>query len=102
MTLLLREIGRFLIEASAWIVAAIVVAAGPALLVRSLAGHLGWRRLLGVAFVGAAVVAALAVRLSLPLAWAPSIGGRPLPVAWSVAGAIAGTGWAVRPKREPR
>ncbi len=102
MTLLLREVGRFLLEAAIWIGAATLIAAGPMVLMRVLAKDISWRRLLGYAFVGAVVVAALAVRLSLPLAWAPAIGGRPLPVAWSLAGAIGATWWAVRPMQEIR
>ena len=89
MTLLLREVGRFLVEGAAWIGLVTLVAAGPALIAEPLARRSTFRRLLGLGFVGAAVAAALAVRFSLPLAWAPLIGGRPLPVAWSLTGAAA-------------
>lgn len=89
MTLLLREIGRFLLEATAWIGLEILIATVPVLIGGAAAARVTRLRLLGVAFAGGVVGAALAVRFSLPLAWAPAVGGRPLPVAWSAAGALA-------------
>ncbi len=88
MTLLLREVGRFLGEAIAWIGLELVIAAT----VGMITGHLlqiDRVRIIGISFLGTAVAAALAVRLSVPLAWAPIVGGRPLPVMWSGLGAIA-------------
>ncbi len=88
MTLLLREVGRFLGGAIAWIGLELVIAA----IVGMIAGHLlqiDRLRIIGISFLGAASAAALAIRLSLPLAWAPIVGGRPLPVMWSGLGAIA-------------
>ncbi len=88
MTLLLRELGRFLGGAIAWIGVELVIAAT----IGMIAGHLSQLdrvRVIGISFLGTAVAAALAVRLSVPLAWAPIVGGRPLPVMWSGLGAIA-------------
>ncbi len=88
MTLLLREVGRFLGGAIAWIGLELVIAA----IVGIIAGRLlqiDRLRIIGISFLGAASAAALAIRLSLPLAWAPIVGGRPLPVMWSGLGAIA-------------
>ncbi len=88
MTLLLREAGRFLGGAIAWIGLELVIAA----IVGMIAGHLlqiDRLRIIGISFLGVASAAALAIRLSLPLAWAPIVGGRPLPVMWSGLGAVA-------------
>lgn len=88
MTLLLREMARFLGGAIAWIGIELAIAAA----IGTIAGvllQLDRVRTTGIGFVGAAVAAALAVRLAVPLAWAPIVGGRPLPVMWSSLGAIA-------------
>ena len=88
MTLLLRELGRFLGGAIAWIGLQLVIAG----IVGMITGHLlqfDRVRIIGISFLGTALTAALVVRLSLPLAWAPIVGGRPLPVMWSGLGAIA-------------
>lgn len=95
MTLLLREVGRFLAEAAAWIGLELLIAATPAIIAEPLSRRADRRRLFGFAFVGGVVAAALAVRFSLPFAWAPAIGGRPLPVAWSLAGALMAVGAAI-------
>ncbi len=89
MTLLLREVGRFVFESALWIgaLAAVTAAAvGPVIALGQMAMR---RRVAGLALIGAAVVASLAHRFDLPMAWAPQIGGRPLPIAWAAAGAIA-------------
>ncbi len=99
MTLLLREVARFLVEAAVWVGLQGAVAAGPAWVAARLGTAISAHRLLGYAFIGGAVAAALTVRLSLPMAWAPDVGGRPLPLAWSLAGAVIGTGLAVRAVR---
>ena len=88
MTLLLREVGRFLVGAVAWIGFELVIAAAVSM-IAGLALQLDRVRTIGIGFLGAAVTAALAVRLAVPLAWAPIVGGRPLPVVWSSLGAIA-------------
>ncbi|MCH7584928.1 MAG: hypothetical protein IH941_07190 [Acidobacteria bacterium] len=88
MTLLLREVGRFLGGAIAWVGLELVIAAT----VGMIAGHLlqlDRVRTVGFCFLGGVLAAALAMRLSVPLAWAPIVGGRPLPVVWSGLGAVA-------------
>lgn len=99
MTLLLREVARFLVGAVAWIgielAIATTVIAGMGLLLRP-----DRVRTVGVGFVGAIVVAAVAVRFDAPLAWAPAVGGRPLPVVWSVLGAIASVAVTVAARRK--
>jgi hypothetical protein len=98
VTLLLREVARFLVGAVAWIgielAIATTVTAVTGLLLRP-----DRVRTVGVGFVGAIVVAGLAVRLDAPLAWAPGVGGRPLPVVWSLLGAIASVAVTVAAKR---
>ena len=89
VTLLLREVGRFILESLLWIgVLAAVTGAmvGPAIALGQASRP---TRIMGTALVGAAVVASLAHRLDLPLAWAPQIGGRTLPIVWAAAGAMA-------------
>lgn len=87
MTLLLREVGGFLAGATAWVglelAMAAVVATPGALVLQT-----GRVRSLGAGFLGAVMGASLAVRFGAPLAWAPIIGGRLLPVMWSIAGAV--------------
>ena len=87
MTLLLREVGRFLIGAVAWIGFELVIAAAVSMIAGALL-QLDRVRTIGISFLGAAVAAALAVRLAAPLAWAPIVGGHSLPVMWSSLGAI--------------
>ncbi len=87
MTLLLREMARFLGGAIAWIGIELAIAAAIGM-IAGLVLQLDRVRITGISFVGAAVAAALAVRLAAPLAWAPIVGGRPLPVMWSGLGAI--------------
>jgi hypothetical protein len=98
VTLLLREIGGFLGGAIAWIGIELVIAAA----IGTIAGlllQLDRVRTTGIGFLGAAVAAALAVRLAVPLAWAPIVGGRPLPVMWSSLGAIAAVVVSVASRR---
>lgn len=99
MTLLLREVGRFLLGATAWVGLEFTIAAAIAT-PGVLALRLDRTRAVGTSFLGAVAVAALAVRFAAPLAWAPVIGGRPLPVVWSIAGALIATALtaAARPK----
>ena len=88
MTLLLREVGRFLGGAIAWVGLELVIA----VTVGMIAGHLlqlDRVRTVGFCFLGAILAAALAMRLSVPLAWAPIVGGRSLAVMWSGLGAVA-------------
>jgi len=99
VTLLLREVGRFLVGAIAWIGFELAIATT----VVGIAGLVlrpDRARTVGVGFLGAIAVAALAVRLNAPLAWAPDIGGRPLPVMWSVVGAIAALAATVAVERK--
>lgn len=91
MTLLLREVGRFLVGAAAWIGFEVVIAAAVASTV-GIGATINRRHAVGAAFLGAIVLAAAAVRVSAPLAWAPIVGGRPLPVIWSVLGAVIAAG----------
>jgi len=88
VTLLLREVGRFLGGAIAWIGLELVIAATVGMIASHLL-QLDRVRTVGVCFLGAVLAAALAIRLSVPLAWAPIVGGRPLPVMWSGLGAVA-------------
>ena len=87
MTLLLREVGRFGVGAIAWIGFELLIAA-IVIMMAGLLLQLDRVRTTGMGFLGAAVAASLAVRLTVPLAWAPIVGGRPLPVMWSTLGAI--------------
>ncbi len=89
MTLLIREIGRFLFDSLLWVgmlVAITVALVGPLVVIRRADRP---AHLTGIAFVGATGVASLAHRLGLPMVWAPRIGSRDLPVVWAAAGAIA-------------
>ncbi len=99
MTLLLREVVRFILDAIAWIGLEVLVVSGPALVSRLLTAAMPLRRAWGIAFLGGAAGAAIAVRLALPLAWAPTFGGRPLPVGWSLAGAVLAIGAAIATTR---
>lgn len=92
MSLVLREVARFLLGAAAWVGATVLVSQAAALPFLASSQPSRRRSIAAVAFVGAAVAAALAIRFSAPLAWAPAIGHRPLPVAWSAAGAIVAAG----------
>lgn len=91
MTLLVREIGRFVLEALAWIGFELVIA-GAVGSVGALALGRDRARSIGVGFLGAITFAALAVRLDVPIAWAPTLGGRPLPVVWSIIGSAIAVG----------
>jgi len=84
--LLGREVGRFVLEAAIWLGLEALIAVGVSWAVTRLVGG-EISRHVPVAFAGAVVLAALAHRFGAPYAWAPEIGIRPLPVAWSVAGA---------------
>ena len=99
MTLLLREVGRFLLEAGLWVGAISLVAAAVALpLLWKLASPID-RRDVGLAVVGAAVMAAVGHRLGLVPGWAPDIGGHALPVLWAAAGAATTVLTAVASRR---
>lgn len=89
MTLLLREIGRFLAGTGLWIMALGVVATAVALPILWVATRRIDRNGLGLAALGAAALAALAHRIDPITGWSPDVGGRPLPVLWAVAGAAA-------------
>lgn len=88
MTLLLRELGRFLLDAAAWIGSEVLLSAAAAAPAAAYFRR-PLLRLTGAGLLGAAGFASLAVRFDAPLAWAPLVGRRPLPVAWSVAGALS-------------
>lgn len=100
MTLLLREVGRFLLGAFAWIGSELAIAAAVGFLVAWLM-PLDRTRAIGAGFLGAVVLAALAVRVGAPLAWAPGIGGRPLPMVWSIIGAGVAVAAFRQLQREP-
>lgn len=91
MTFLGREVGIFLLEAALWIGAEIVLC-GVVALIASRLGTTSIKRAVPVGLVGAAAIASLTVRFGVPDLWAPSIGGRPLPVLWSMVGATAAIG----------
>lgn len=87
MTLLVREVARFLLESAEWLGAAAVIATGIGYLsARSL--HSDLRRTIGWCVVGAITVAAAADRMGLPATATPSVGSRPLPILWLVVGAL--------------
>jgi len=86
VTLLLREVGRFLLGAFAWVGSELAIAAAVGFL-GALLLPMDRTKAIGAGFVGAVVLAAMAVRVGAPLAWAPAIGGRPLPMVWSIIGA---------------
>jgi uncharacterized membrane protein YeaQ/YmgE (transglycosylase-associated protein family) len=87
VTLLAREVARFLAGAALWIAVELIIAAlMSALSVRS--GVRDWRRSAGIGLVGACIAASVAVRFEFPQAWSPVIGGRPLPIVWSAVGAV--------------
>ena len=88
MTFLLREVARFLIEAAIWLAALGVLASLIALTWRRVRREPITARIVAVGAAGAAITAAVAERLSVPLAWAPEVGGRELPVAWAGLGAL--------------
>jgi len=90
VTLLLREVVWFLLGAIAWVAFELLIAAAASTPAARLL-QIDRLRGLGAAFLGAVTCAALAVRFGAALAWAPVIGGRPLPIVWSTAGAIAAT-----------
>jgi hypothetical protein len=93
VTLLLREVGRFLLEAAMWTGAVVALAAAVALpiaFVRS--RRIRWK-IAGFAAVGSAALAAAAYRFGLGL-WSPEVAGRPLPVGWIVVGS-AGIAYAI-------
>lgn len=91
MTLLLREVGRFLLGAGAWILALASISTVVAAVVLYTDSRRIDLRDLGLAAVGAAITAALAHRLGV-MAIAPDVGGRPLPILWIAAGAAITAG----------
>lgn len=99
MTLLLREIVRFLLEAGVWVVTLGLIAGVVAVAGMMVAGRQVDRRVIGAAVVAAAGVAALAHRLPAIVIWEPRIAGRPLPVVWAIVGAAAVTAVAVVRRR---
>ncbi len=94
MTLLGREMLGYLVASVVWVLALSATAALVAVPIGSRA-RIGWRPALGAGIAGAAVTAAIVVRFGTPAAWLPSVGGRPLPVAWSAAGALGGVAVAL-------
>lgn len=89
MTLLLREIGRFLAGTGLWIVALGVVATIVAAPILWAATRRVDPQRLGLTVVGGAALAAIAHRIEPITGWSPDIGGRPLPLLWAAAGAAA-------------
>jgi hypothetical protein len=100
LTLLLREVGRFLLGAFAWLGLELAIAAAIGTL-GVLLFHMDRTKSVGAGFLGAVVMAALAVRVGAPLAFAPVIGGRPLPTVWSIIGAVVAIGLVGRLQPEP-
>jgi hypothetical protein len=87
MTLLVREVARFLLESAVWLAAAIAIAAVIGWLsarwFHSDLGHtIAW------CVIGAITAAAAADRIGLPATAAPSVGSRPLPILWLAIGAL--------------
>ncbi len=92
MSLLVREVGRFLFEAAVWLGAAVAIAALVIMLAARFTDRVTVSRTaIGWAVAGAAVVASLAVRLDAPLTQTPDIGTRPLPLLWLFGGAVLTT-----------
>lgn len=91
MTLLVREVGRFLAETGLWVLVVVAIAS-----VVSTVGLFATERHvdlpgLGVAAATGAVLAAAAHRVPSIVLWDPRVGGRPLPIAWVVIGAAIAT-----------
>lgn len=87
MTLLLREVGRFLVESGLWLAALSLIAAAIALPVLWIGRTRIDPGLVGVAILGAAALAAVAHRIGVT-AIAPRVGGRPLPIVWAALGSL--------------
>lgn len=87
MTLLLREVGSFLVAGALWVG---IEAGIAAIVMLALESRISLARphAFGIGFAGALVAASLAVRFSAPLALALEIGTRPLPIVWSTGGAV--------------
>ena len=88
MTLLLREVVRFVGEAGIWLLLLALVTGLAAAGVLYLAERRVSLRDVGAASVAGALSAAVAHRLGFTV-WAPDVVGRPLPVLWAAVGAIA-------------
>ena len=103
MSLLGREVLGYVADSALWVIAVAAIAAVVAIPATRLT-ELGWRRMLAAGITGGVVAASLIVRFAGPTAWMPSIGSRPLPVAWTALGAICGvavlTRWSRRPQEE--
>lgn len=89
MTLLLREIVRFLVGAGVWIVALLCVTGGVAAATLYAVDRRVGRSDVGLAIVAGGALAALAHRIGVGLLWAPRVAGRDLPVVWAAIGALA-------------
>ena len=99
MTLVLREVGRFVLGAALWTMALVAVAGGAAAAVLWLVDRETPPREIGIAVVAGAAVAALAHRVGAGL-WLPRIGGRDLPVVWAaVAAAVVALGRMLHRRR---
>jgi hypothetical protein len=90
VTLLVREVGRYVALAALWAAVLVLISVATVAVV-SRAFRTTRRPLYVPALVGAATAAGLAVRFGFPLAWAPTIGTRPVPLAWSILGAAVGS-----------
>lgn len=86
MTLLLREVVRFVAEAGLWLLALAAVTGTTAAAVLYGIERRVAPRDLGIALVAGALTAAVSHRLGIAV-WAPEIAGRPLPVLWAAVGA---------------
>jgi hypothetical protein len=86
VTLLLREVVRFVAEAGLWLLALGLVTGLCAAAVMFLIERRITPRDVGLALATGALSAAIAHRLGLTL-FAPPVGGRPLPVLWAALGA---------------
>jgi hypothetical protein len=87
VTLLVREVARFLLESAIWLGAAIAIAAVVGCLA-SRFSRADARYTIGWCVVGAIVAAAVADRLGLPATSTPSVGTRPVPVLWLILGSV--------------
>lgn len=88
MTLLLREVVRFVAEAGLWLLALAAVAGITSAAILFVSERRVVPRDIGLALVAGAVTAAVAHRLGIAV-WAPDVAGRSLPVLWAAIGAGA-------------
>ena len=100
--MILRALARLIGEVALWTGLVALVATAVALGVRRATGERGLQFAgVAAAVVGALVLAGASDRLDLPQPLVVDIGRRPLPVAWVLAGAIAGAALLWLRRRTP-